>query len=323
MRQTGEPALQVQELSVALLEKGGWRLPAVRDVSLTVRRGGCTGVIGESGCGKSLTARALLGLLPPGKWAVQGQALLGTEPVPLLDDRGMDRFRGTRMAWIVQDPLSALDPRMTIGAHFTEGCPRRRRPAVLAESAELLRRLYLPDPASVLSAYPFQLSGGMLQRVLIALAIRPRPELLLADEPTTTLDCTTQYEIVRILGRLQREEGLSILLISHDLSVISRLADTVYVMYGGEIVEYGDRQAVLERPLHPYTRGLFRARPAFSKEPLSVMEGRPPRLEELAQAECPFRPRCPHAAPGCSAGERPLEELEPGHWSRCRTGGDG
>ena len=323
MRQTGEPALQVQELSVALLEKGGRRLPAVRNVNLAVRRGGCTGVIGESGCGKSLTARALLGLLPPGKWAVQGQALLGAEPIPLLDDRGMDRFRGTRMAWVVQDPLSALDPRMTIGAHFTEGCPRRQRHAILAESAELLRRLYLPDPASVLSAYPFQLSGGMLQRVLIALAIRPGPELLLADEPTTALDCTTQYEIVRILGRLQREEGLSILLISHDLSVISRLADTVYVMYGGEIVECGNKKSVLEHPLHPYTRGLFRARPAFSKRPLAVMEGRPPRLEELTQAGCSFLPRCPHAGPGCSAGGTPLEEREPGHWSRCQAGGDG
>ena len=310
-----EPALAIKNLSVWLAADGG-ALRAVRDLSLTVGQGGCTGIVGESGCGKSLTCRAVLGLLEPAKWRAEGRVLLRGEPVPIGDDRAMDAFRGRRIGLIPQDPLSALDPRMTVGAHFCEGKPRRARNACLGAAAELLARMQIRAPAEVLRAYPFQLSGGMLQRVIIALAVDAGPEVLLADEPTTALDSTTQQEILQILRTLQREKGCALLLVTHDLEAAARMADTLAVMYGGQIVEYGPREAVWAGPLHPYTRGLLRARPAFSKERLEAMEGRPPRLGEL-EAACPFAPRCPQRSGACAAGELPLREGAHGHWSRC------
>lgn len=318
MRENQPPALEVRQLSVQMKE-GGRLLPVVHQASIQVARGGCTGLIGESGCGKSISCQALLGLLEPKKWTVEAQVRLAGEAVPLADDRAMDAFRGRRMALVSQNPMAAFDPRRSIGAHFCLGYPRREKKARLAAAREQLARMYIQEPDAVLKSYPFQLSGGMLQRILIALALSSRPALLIADEPTTALDSTTQSEILRILTQCQEETGVSLLLVSHDLEVISQMADAVYVMYAGTVVEYGSKELVLRHPLHPYTRGLFRSRPAFSKARLTAMEGRPPRLGEAVGTQCPFAARCAFAGARCREMP-PLLEREPGHFSRCMEG---
>ena len=316
-----EKVLYTEGLS-AWLRAGRSMIPAIRDVSLTVKKGGCTGIIGESGCGKSITCQAVLGLLEHKKWNVEGRVFLHGAPVPIQDDTAMDAFRGRRMALILQNPMSAFDMRLTIGTHFCEGRRRREWSVCLEEAAEMLRRMYIKEPEGVLRSYPFQLSGGMLQRVLIAMAIGSRPELLIADEPTTALDRTTQSEILHILRQLQYREGIAILLVSHDLKVISCMADHIYVMYGGQVVEHGRKDSVLSHPLHPYTRGLLQSRLTFSKRRLEVMEGYPPRLGEIIGPGCPFAPRCSFALEDCISVSQPLRELEPGHWSRCLLRGE-
>lgn len=320
MKQEQATVLSVDQLRVDY-RNHSTLLPAVRSISLQVAAGGCTGIIGESGCGKSLTCQAILGLLEPDKWCVQAhEVLLNDQPIPIQDDRAMDAFRGSRIAMIPQNPMEALDPRLTIGTQFCEGTPRRLRKQRLAEAEALLQRMYIREPASVLRAYPFQLSGGMMQRILIAMAIAAKPQLILADEPTTALDATTQFEILTILQTLQRKDSIGILLVSHDLNVISQMADTICVMYAGEIVEYGPKTLVLNHPLHPYTCGLFRSRPAFSKAPLEAMQGRPPSLEELDRLPCAFADRCTFASDSCIRQPHPLWQWEPGHWCRCEKG---
>lgn len=320
------PALEVMGLSV-WMRQGGLKIPAVRDLSFSVKKGGCTGIIGESGCGKSLSCQAVFGLLEPKRWEIEGTVRLDGEPVPVTDDRKMDGFRGKRMALILQNPLAAFDPRMTVGAHFCEGIPpwnRKKREEHLEEAALRLKKMRIEEPERVLKSYPFQLSGGMLQRILTALAVSSHPGLLIADEPTTALDATTQHELMELLKELQGEENISILLVSHDLEVISGMADSIVVMYAGEAVEYGDAKEVLENPLHPYTRGLFKSRPEFSKERLSCMDGYPPRLGEIPESGCPFAPRCPRRGEECRGkcleeNGRRLVQAAPGHFVRCQS----
>lgn len=316
MSEMNHPVLEIDNLSIQLKE-GGEVLPAVSQVSLTVGSGGCTGIIGESGCGKSLTCRAALGLLDQGKWIMDGTVRFQGETLPLMNDRAMNAYRGRQMALVTQNPMQAFDPRQTIAGHFLEGCPRRARAVRRKEAAHLLERLYIQDPEHVLRSYAFQLSGGMLQRILIALAVSLHPRLLIADEPTTALDSTNQYEAIQIFQQLRREDHLSILLVSHDLEVISQMAESVYVMYAGIVVECGSKEDVLLRPLHPYTRALFRSRPAFSKQRLEVLPGRPPRLGELTHSSCPFADRCSFASARCRQELAPLLEYGPAHWSRC------
>lgn len=311
-----ESILYTKALSVSLKERGR-TLPVVFPADIAVKAGGCTGIIGESGCGKSLFCRAVLGLPPERKWQVEGEAFFKGERLPLESDRQMDAFRGRRMSMIVQDPLSAFDPRMTVGAHFMEGLKWRERKDRYREALSGLKRMLLKNPEAVMKQYPFELSGGMLQRVMIALSLFTHPQMLIADEPTTALDSTVQEEILQLLEGLLREEGLSLLLVSHDLKVISRMADTVYVMYAGRIVECGSLEEVQKTPLHPYTAGLFSSRPAFSKERLPVMEGRPPVLEGLSESGCAFAPRCPAASEDCRREVPSFETAGGGHLVRC------
>ncbi len=303
-------------LSVSLRERGK-TLPVVFPADIAVKAGGCTGIVGESGCGKSLLCKAVLGLLTERKWQVEGEVFLEGERLPLEDDKEMDAFRGRRISMIVQDPLSAFDPRMTVGSHFMEGVKRRDRKSRRQEAAASLERMLLKDPEALMRQYPFELSGGMLQRALIALSLFAGPGMLIADEPTTALDSTVQEEILQLLESLLRNEGLSLLLVSHDLKVISRMADTVCVMYAGRIVECGSLKEVQETPLHPYTAGLFSSRPAFSKERLPVMEGRPPVLERLSEPGCPFVPRCPAAGEACRERVPSFEAAGGTHLVRC------
>jgi len=316
MREENRQIFRTEDLKVSIKENGS-EYPVVRGVDLHVKKGGCTGIIGESGCGKSVLCRAVLGVLPRQKWTVQGKMFLDGENVPFLEDEKMNAFRGSRMTMIVQNPLSAFDPRMTVKAHFLEGCYRKDRKKRYQDTLEQLKRMYIHSPEAVMESYPFQLSGGMLQRVLIALSLLTNPDFLIADEPTTALDSTVQSEILKLLKGLQRERGISVLLISHDLEVISKMADTVCVMYAGQVVEEGDTEILKTSPLHPYTRGLFRSRPAFSKERLTAMEGKPPQLEEIAKLGCAFADRCPLCVSRCREQTPELLETTEGHLCRC------
>jgi oligopeptide/dipeptide ABC transporter ATP-binding protein len=315
-----EALLLAEDLSVSLREGEAW-LPVVYPSDIFVMQGGCTGIIGESGCGKSMLCKALLGLQDPGKWQIRGQVLFRGEHVPIEADDKMDAFRGRRISMILQDPLSAFDPRMTIGKHFLEGLWGKQKALRSLEAVEWLKRMYMPDPKAVMKRYPFELSGGMLQRVMIALSLMGEPELLIADEPTTALDSTVQREILWLLARLKEERGLSLLLVSHDLKVISRMANWIYVMYAGRIVERGPAKELLDHPFHPYTEGLFRSRPAYAKDRLMVMAGRPPRIGEDMGGSCPFAPRCPRADAACREGEPELKWAERDHFVRCHHWG--
>lgn len=320
------PALEAEDLSV-WLKNGKQPVSAVRNLKITVKKGGCTGIIGESGCGKSLSCQALLGLLEKKKWITQGTVKLDGEIVPITDDKAMDPFRGSKMALILQNPLAAFDPRMTLAAHFCEGIPKRNkklREERISEAIFTLKKMQMKEPENILNRYPFQLSGGMLQRVLAALAVSRHPKLLIADEPTTALDAITQKEFLSLLKMMQQDDHISILMVSHDIEVISQMADHIVVMYAGEAVEYGDAQKVLSHPTHPYTAGLFESYPRFSKERLNCMEGYPPRLGEHFETGCPFLPRCPKGCTMCETEKntiRSFKEVSQGHFSRCLYGG--
>lgn len=278
-------------------------LSVVKGISFTLNRGETLGIIGESGCGKSLTCLGMLGLLDRGKWQVEGDVFLDGTPLPYRDNRAMRPYRGRRLALIMQNPLSAFNQMITIAAHFYEslnkpGEVKKTKNEANSIAREMLVRMRIRDPDAVLNSYAFQLSGGMLQRIMIALALVMKPDVLIADEPTTALDLTVQHEIIGILQEMQEKQGTALLLISHDLGVIAHLASTIAVMYAGEFVEKGRAEAVLAGPSHPYTRGLFASRPKFSKERLTVMEGQPPAFS-AERSGCAFYPRCKNREDPC------------------------
>ncbi len=259
---TRPPLLEVRDLRVALATAGG-RLPALRGLSFGVERGQTLGLIGESGCGKSLTALALMGLLPEGATVGGSMRLEGTELVGL-PERDWCRLRGDRVAMVFQEPMTALNPLHTVGAQIAEPLRLHRglgRAAARAEALRLLERVQMPGARDRLDAWPHQLSGGQRQRVVIAIALACSPALLVADEPTTALDVTLQREVLQLIQRLVREDGMGLVLISHDLGLMADHADRLHVMYAGEIVERGPTAAVFAAPAHPYTRGLQAARP--------------------------------------------------------------
>jgi oligopeptide/dipeptide ABC transporter ATP-binding protein len=315
--------LKVENLRIRLTGKKD--LSVVNGISFTLKRGETLGIIGESGSGKSISCMGILGLLDMGKWRVQGDVLLEGKPLPYGDNRAIRPYRGRRIALIMQNPLSAFNQMIPIAAHFYEtlnslGNPQKTRKEVKVIAREILGRMRIRDSDAVLDSYAFQLSGGMLQRIMIALALVMRPDVLIADEPTTALDLTVQHEIIEILREMQEKQGTAILLISHDLGVITHLASNIAVMYAGEFVEKGEAVAVLERPSHPYTRILFASRPKFSKERLPVMEGQPPALS-AEKTGCAFYPRCKNHDDSClishTAPVSLLEYAHCGHESWC------
>ena len=316
-----EAALDIADLRVGFSQQ-----EAVRGVSLSVGRGETHCLVGESGCGKSMTALAVMGLLP--RAARRTAAHLRFEQTDLvgLSDRGMNRLRGDRIGMIFQEPMTSLNPAFTVGSQMTEIYRRHRggfwggsRAAASEHAAALLARVGISGPERRLTQFPHQLSGGLRQRVMIASALLCDPALLIADEPTTALDVTVQADILRLLQRLQQELGLALLLITHDLGVVARIADRVSVMYAGEIVEHAPVAALFARPSHPYTRGLLDSLPIPGKtargEPLGSIPGTVPRLAP-GFVGCPFRDRCAHAAPACSA-DVPWREAAPDHFYRC------
>jgi peptide/nickel transport system ATP-binding protein len=314
--------LEIRGLSVSLYTRGGV-LPALSQVSLSVQPGRTLALVGESGCGKSMTALAIMRLLPePPARIIAGQVMLDGVDLVALPERRMLGVRGKAVSMIFQDPMSSLNPVVTVGQQIMEVLRRHENlsgRAARTRAAELLTLVGIPDAEARLDEFPHRLSGGMCQRVMIAIAIACRPAVLVADEPTTALDVTVQAQILELLKRLQAETGMALLLITHDLGVVAEMADEVAVMYAGRVVEQGPVDAIFAAPLHPYTRGLLGATPsggtAGRHTRLDDIPGSVPGLAELP-AGCAFAPRCPLAFAACTA-QPPLQASTPGHLAAC------
>lgn len=314
------PLLEVSHLRVDLHTHRG-TAAAVRDMTFTLDRGETLGLIGESGCGKSMTALALMGLAPEnatvsGSLKLEGRELIG------LHDRDWRAIRGYQVAMIFQEPMTSLNPVHTVGFQITEAMRAHDKRASAAElrerAVEALNRVRIPSPERRFDEYPHQLSGGMRQRVMIAMALACRPKLLIADEPTTALDVTVQAQILDLLRELQEETGMSIILITHDLGVVAEMADEVAVMYAGRVVERASAGAVFADPMHPYTLGLLGSVPRLDeeRETLLAIDGSVPPPFALPKG-CRFHPRCPFATAECKSSQPPLREVVSGHSAAC------
>ena len=314
--------LTVEDLRVALPVPAG-TLHAVQGVSFHVDRGETLCIVGESGCGKSLTALAIMDLLPAhaertaARLELEGQSLVG------VGERAMSDIRGNRMAMIFQEPMTSLNPAYSIGDQLQEALLRHKRVSrreARARAIELLERVGIPAAGSRLKQYPHQLSGGLRQRVMIAMALMCQPALILADEPTTALDVTIQAQILHLLAELQREFAMGLVLITHDLGIVARIATRVVVMYAGEVVEAGSAAAVFSAPQHPYTRGLLACIPVPGRTrrgaPLGTIPGLVPSLVGNIDG-CHFARRCSHTIDACRTAPVPLETAADNHRVRC------
>jgi oligopeptide/dipeptide ABC transporter ATP-binding protein len=316
--------LEVKNLRTHFPSRAGL-VRAVDDVSFYLDRGELLGLVGESGCGKSMTALSIMRLIaPPGK-IVDGEILFDGKDLLKLSDAEMREMRGDDIAMIFQDPMTSLNPVFTVGEQIGEALRLHRKmshkEARLA-TIEAMREVAIPDPARRVNDYPHQLSGGMRQRVMIAMALACNPKLLIADEPTTALDVTIQAQILELLNELRKQRDLAVLLITHDLGVVAEVADRVAVMYTGRIVEESPVDELFARPKHPHTEGLRPSVPKLTtedvskKERLETIEGVVPNPTELPPG-CHFAPRCPHRMPRCTEGTIPLYQLEGGVQVRC------
>jgi peptide/nickel transport system ATP-binding protein len=299
---------------------------AVRGLSFSIAPGEVLGLVGESGSGKSVTSLAIMGLLPPSA-VLTGEVIFQNgdgAPAHLaaLPPDQLRQLRGSRIAMIFQEPMTALNPVMRVGEQIAEAVLAHHRVSkaeAWRRAVEGMREVAIADPEQRARSYPHQLSGGMRQRVMIAMAIVNRPQLLIADEPTTALDVTIQQQILDLLNDLRHKFGLAMLFISHDLAVVSHVADRVAVMYAGNLIELGTKADIFHTPAHPYTQGLLRAIPTLSTDrsiPLATIEGTVPTIAQLS-AGCRFEPRCAHRVAACAVEFPPLVEVSAGHWARC------
>ena len=321
MSGAGTDLLDVRDLTIGF-PAGEGLLLAADGINLQVAAGRTVGLVGESGCGKSVTLRSLLGLVPyPGEVLSGEIRWLGEDLMGASKSR-LATLRGTEISMIFQDPTACLNPVFTVGDQITETLRRRGglgKTEARARAVELLDRVGVPSPDRRLASYPHELSGGMRQRVMIAIAISTRPRLLLADEPTTALDVTTQEQILSLLMEFQAEDGMAIVLVSHDLGVIAETCDEVVVMYAGRMLEAGLDEAVMRHPRHPYTRGLIKAMPSLEvseKLPPVPISGQPPNLADLPPG-CPFSPRCEFRRPECDSIPVALDAGLREHGSAC------
>jgi oligopeptide transport system ATP-binding protein len=313
--------LEVEGLRVQLPTAAGM-VTIVNGVDYNVERGEVFGVAGESGSGKTISMLALLGLLPAGA-VTDGTARFGGNDLLRLKRSQLRNVAGREIAMVFQDPMTSLHPMLSVGKQLTEHLRRfgHGKKAADARAVELLDQVRIPDPRSALAAYPHQFSGGMRQRIAIAIALAAGPRLLIADEPTTALDVTVQAGILRLLDRLRRENDLSVVLITHDLGVMSAIADRISIFYAGRVVEAGPREDVLQRPRHPYTRALLDALPhpeAAQDTPLVAIDGSPPSPQRIPPG-CAFHPRCPYATEISRTAVPPLVPVGEGRMLACHN----
>src|SRR3954462_6855093 len=314
------PILQVEDLRVAFRGDRGRRTHAVDGVSFTVEAKRTLCIVGESGSGKSVTSLAVMGLLPKDNAEVSGRILFEDRDLLGLPERAMRDLRGDRIAMIFQEPMTSLNPSYTVGDQIMEAI-RRHRPMpardAKAHAIEMLRRVRIPTPEARFDEYPHRMSGGMRQRVMIAMALALEPDLLIADEPTTALDVTIQAQILELMRMLRTESGAGIILITHDLGVVAEVADDVAVMYAGQVVERASVDELFRFPEHPYTVGLLGALPRLERRRprLAAIEGTVPNMTAPPQG-CRFQARCPFRIPKC-AEMPPLEPVHGGHLARC------
>ena len=314
------PLLAIEDLRVEFrTERGPAR--AVDGVSFALMPGSTVCLVGESGCGKSVTALSIMGLVPRASAQVTGRVVFDGHEVLSMDARALADLRGDRLAMIFQEPMTSLNPAFTVGSQLTEVLVRHRgmtASAARAAAIAMLRQVRIPAPELRIDEFPHRLSGGMRQRVMIAMALLCRPALLIADEPTTALDVTIQAQMLDLMRALRAEMHTAILLITHDLGVVAEMADRVVVMYAGEVVEEGAVEAIFSMPQHPYTVGLMGAVSSLHgrRARLPAIEGMVPAVTEVARG-CRFAPRCPFADDRCAQQAPPLVEATAGHHSRC------
>ena len=317
------PLLSIEDLDLRFASDRG-ELHALHGVSLTVNEGEIVGLVGESGCGKSITAAAVLGLLPmPPARIAGGRIVYKGQDLLTLSDRAMRRIRGPEIAMIFQEPMTALNPVFTIGSQMSDVLCRHQRlsrRAARLKAIDWLNRVGIADAGARIDAYPHQLSGGMRQRVMIAMALSCRPRLLIADEPTTALDVTIQAQVLELMRTLVREEGVAMLLITHDLGVVAETCDRVHVMYCGRVIEQATTRALFAAPRHPYTRGLLECLPRIDGAAvggrLPTIPGTVPELSKLPPG-CAFAPRCPRVQADCEQAPPPVRALQADHLAAC------
>ncbi|WP_454855263.1 dipeptide ABC transporter ATP-binding protein [Rhizobium binxianense] len=320
------PVLSVMNLTT-LFGHGPQAIPVVRGVSLEVGRGRILGIVGESGSGKSVTARSVMRLLRSPGWVSEGRVRLNGREILDLSEAEMRNIRGREVAMVFQDPQSTLNPVMRVGDQIVEALTVHgmAKEEARGRAIELLRQVGIPDVERTVDNYPHEFSGGMRQRVVIAIALANKPSLLIADEPTTALDVTIQAQILRLLVELRRDLGVSIIMITHDMGVVAELCDDIAVMYGGRVVESGPVAKILSQPLHPYTAALLKAVPRIDDQTgaeLAAIPGAPPLPVRMPKG-CPFHPRCSHAIAKCQTDLPPIDELDAGHASACWVALDG
>lgn len=313
--------LDVKDLRVAFTTYRGI-IKALNGVELWLNEGERLGIVGETGCGKSVTSLALMQLIEDPGEVKGGTMSFEDKSVDLNDDEAFSQFRGKDLSMIFQEPVAALNPVMKVGFQIAEnmavqkGLPKRKYRTLYPEAREMLKMVGL-DPKRTMNLYPHELSGGMAQRVMIAMALSSKPKLLIADEPTSALDVTIQAQILDLLDNLVKDMGAAVILITHDMGVAAEFCDKVMVMYAGNTVEFGDVFKVFENPLHPYTRGLLKAVPRMGqREELQGIAGEVPDLV-YPPSGCRFHPRCDSAMECCTHGCPPLTEVEPGHYTAC------
>ena len=323
-----ELLLQVKDLRTHFYTEAGV-VKAVDGVDLEINKGETLGVVGESGSGKSITAMSIMRLIPvpPGK-IVSGEVLFSGKDLIKATESEMMKIRGNDIAMIFQDPMTSLNPVLTVGEQIMEAIilhQKTGRSEAKKRAVEMLKKVGIPEAEGRVNNYPHQFSGGMRQRVMIAMALSCNPKLLIADEPTTALDVTIQAQILDLMNNLKKDFGTAIMMITHDLGVVAELCQKVLVMYAGNTVEYTSAEALFAAPKHPYTWGLLGSLPKLdesAKQRLEPIEGQPPDLRRLPQG-CNFAPRCKHKKPICEQQKPTLQEIEPGHFVSCFLYGEG
>jgi oligopeptide/dipeptide ABC transporter ATP-binding protein len=318
--------LELQNFTVELPTPDGWVRP-VNEVSFALEEGEALGLVGESGCGKTMLSLGLMGLEPHGArrsgrawFSISRDGMSARVNLAAMEGEGMRKLRGREVAMIFQEPMTALDPVMRIGAQIEEAIrvhePKLGQAEIRQRGLESLELAAVPQPETRARQFPHQLSGGLRQRTMIAMAVAMRPRLLIADEPTTALDVTVQKQIIELLAGLCKKLGLALLFITHDLGVVAQIARRVAVMYAGRVVEIGPTRDVLARPSHPYTAGLLRAAPRLEGKKFAPIPGTVPKLDDLP-AGCAFAPRCEFHRAECDSAVPELREASPQQWARC------